>query len=140
MLVKATTHPNKIHLEVPNYQRLEWVGDMVLCIAARECLYKTFPTLSVKYLVNMETTLICNETLALLGVASGLHRFIDHCNPSLPSMFLRYKNIATRMKQSLWGTDPPKAVTDIIKALFGVTMSMTISDRGKNSLCGFFVL
>ena len=74
LLLEATCHPSHYHAQVPSYQRLEWVGDAVLCLAAREWVYKQHPTMPVKLLVQIETTLICNETLAFLGFSAGLHR------------------------------------------------------------------
>ncbi len=76
LLLEATCHPSHYHAQVPSYQRLEWVGDAVVCLAAREWLYKQHPTLPVKLLVQIETTLICNETLAFLGFSAGLHRYV----------------------------------------------------------------
>ena len=71
-VMEAFTHPTKMNSS--NYQRLEWIGDAVLCLAAREWVYNQFPSFSVKDLVTIETILICNETLAMIAFASGLHR------------------------------------------------------------------
>lgn len=59
LLVEATTHQSCLHKPVPSYQRLEWVGDAVLCLAAREWLFRREEVLSVPKLVVLETTLVC---------------------------------------------------------------------------------
>jgi len=120
ILIEAMTHPSKIHSKVPSYLRLEWVGDAVLCLAAREWVYNAYPILAVKGMVQIETTLICNETLALLGSSSGLRRHIDHCDSTLPSRLEQYELCSENMGQGLWGTDPPKVLADVVEALLGV--------------------
>jgi dsRNA-specific ribonuclease len=47
LVEEAFTHPTALHPVVPSYQRLEWVGDAVLCLAIREWIYKTFISLPV---------------------------------------------------------------------------------------------
>ena len=75
LLDEALTHPTVINSSMNSYQRLEWLGDAVLCIAAREWLYKTFPTKTVKELVPLEATMVSNEALAWLGFRSDIHRY-----------------------------------------------------------------
>ena len=118
LLKEALTHPSLIHSEVPSYQRLEWIGDAVLCLAAREWVFKTYLNLSVKHLVVMETSLVCNETLALLGHLSGAHKFIDHCDATMPSRLEDYKLRISGIK-GLWVTNPPKVIADVVEAMIG---------------------
>jgi len=63
LLVEATTHQTCLHKPAPSYQRLEWIGDAVLCLAAREWLFRREEMLNVPKLVVLETTLVCNESL-----------------------------------------------------------------------------
>ena len=75
LLVEATTHPSSaIERGNPSYQRLEWVGDAVLCLFAREWVYNEYTEFDVNQLIKLEIILICNETLALLGCSSGLQK------------------------------------------------------------------
>ena len=75
LLAEATTHPScTIRRGHPSYQRLEWVGDAVLCLFAREWVYNEYTDFDVKQLIKLETILICNETLALLGFSSGVQK------------------------------------------------------------------
>ncbi len=71
-VMEACTHPTSTNLS--NYQRLEWIGDAALCLAAREIVFHKFPTFDVKDLVTIETILICNETLSLIAFEADLHR------------------------------------------------------------------
>lgn len=71
-VMEAFTHPTKIGST--NYQRLEWIGDAVLCLAAREWIYHNYQSiLDVKDMVNIETVLVCNETLSKLAFSSRLN-------------------------------------------------------------------
>jgi len=118
LLVEATTHQSCLHKPVPSYQRLEWVGDAVLCLAAREWLFRREEQLPVSKLVVLETTLVCNESLAYLGYAKGLHRFVDHRNAAFPGRFQSYE-LDLDMGRGLWSTDPPKVISDVVEALIG---------------------
>jgi dsRNA-specific ribonuclease len=71
-VMEACTHPSKMNSS--NYQRLEWIGDAVLCLASREWVYNHFQSFDVKDLVTIETILICNETLAMIAFSSGLQK------------------------------------------------------------------
>ena len=104
IIMEALTHPSCIHKEVPCYQKLEWVGDAVLCLAAREWVYKKYPGLFVAELVVIETTLVCNETLAFLGYSKGLHKIIHHRDPSLPRRFEEFQRNMGMQGRGLWGT------------------------------------
>jgi len=117
-VMEAFTHPTKINSS--NYQRLEWIGDAVLCLAAREWVYKRFPSLTVKDLVTIETILICNETLAMIAFSSGLQRHIMHCDSTLPARLEAYEFQVEQHQQGLWSTDPPKILADVVEALIGV--------------------
>lgn len=58
LLVEATTHQSCLHKPVPSYQRLEWIGDAVLCLAIREWLYRFDSNLTVPKLVVLEVRTI----------------------------------------------------------------------------------
>lgn len=102
LLEEACTHPSCIHEEVPNYQRLEWVGDAVLCLFAREWIYKQLTELQVGELVIIEATIVCNETLAYLCVSNGFQRYLNHRDPSLPSKIAEFED--SMKGRGLWAT------------------------------------
>ncbi len=106
LLVEATTHQTCLHKPVPSYQRLEWVGDAVLCLAAREWLFCRDENnlTSVGELVALESTLVCNEALAHIGFTKRVHRFIDHRDAKLPGRFSSFEIELKENERGLWGT------------------------------------
>jgi endoribonuclease Dicer len=102
LLIEATTHQSCLHTPVPSYQRLEWVGDAVLCLAIREWLFRLDDSIPVPRLVVFETTLECNESLAFLGTKKGVCQFIDHRDSRLPNRFAMFQRDLTG--RGLWCT------------------------------------
>jgi len=102
LLEEALTHPSCTHEEVPCYQKLEWVGDAVLCLFARNWIYHQYPGLKVGELVIMEATIVCNETLAYLSASNGLQRFLNHRDISLPGKFEEFERDCN--DRGLWAT------------------------------------
>ena len=101
---EAFTHPTAVYPEVPSYQRLEWTGDAVLCLAARQWIYESFPHLQVGEMVAIESLLVSNETLAYLAVGSGLLKNLDHCDMSLIKRIENYELCAREDQRGLWAT------------------------------------
>jgi dsRNA-specific ribonuclease len=104
LLEEAVTHPSCIHEEVPCYQRLEWFGDAVLCLYAREWIYKQYMDLEVGELVILEATVVCNETLAYVCVSNGLQRHLNHRDPSLPPKIAEFEHSMGPKGRGLWAT------------------------------------
>ena len=104
LIEEAFTHPSAVYQDVSSYQRLEWVGDAVLCLAMREWIYHANPFLEVGDLVNMESALVSNELLAYLCLRNGLHTFINHRDQSLPSRLEHYEWCVKELGRGLWGT------------------------------------
>ena len=102
LLEEAFTHPSCIHEEVPCYQRLEWFGDAVLCLFAREWIYKQYTDLEVGELVILEATIVCNETLAYVSASNGMQRHMNHRDPSLPSKIADFEH--SMKGRGLWAT------------------------------------
>lgn len=104
LLIEAITHQSCLHKPVPSYQRLEWIGDAVLCLSIRDWLFRFDVKLTVPRLVVLETTLECNESLAFLGLKSGLCQFIDHRDSRLPNRFETFQRDLDTMGRGLWST------------------------------------
>jgi dsRNA-specific ribonuclease len=119
LIEEALTHPSAIYQEVPSYQLLEWCGDAVLCLAMREWVYTEFPDMPVGDMVTLEGALVSNEMLCYQCVKTGLHRFINHRDQSLPSRLEHYEWAIGEMERGVWGTDPPKVLSDVVEAVFG---------------------
>lgn len=102
LLEEAVNHPTCIHESMPSYQKLEWIGDAVLCLFMREWVYKTFKELEVGEMVILEATAVCNETLAYICVKNGLQRYLNHCDSSLPSKIAEFEH--SMKGRGLWAT------------------------------------
>lgn len=91
LVEEAFTHSSVIDTTVPSYQRLEWMGDAVLCLCVRDWLYKTFgSSFPLGDMVLIEGAIVSNETLGFLSIKYGLQQYINHRDRSLPSRILSY--------------------------------------------------
>lgn len=116
---QAFTHPSAINTTVSSYQRLEWIGDAVICLCARDWLYRKCPeTTDLKNLVLLEDALVSNETHGVLSMRYGLPHFLNHRDQALPhrieTYFMRVETGGT-----IWRTDPPKPVSDLVESVVG---------------------
>ena len=103
LAVEAFTHPSAVHPSVPSYQRLEWIGDAVLCLTAREWILTNFHDISLGDMVVMEAALVANETLAFLSLKYGLQHNLNHRDQSLPARIESYDYSVRELGRGLWG-------------------------------------
>jgi dsRNA-specific ribonuclease len=119
VLEQAFTHPSAIHTNVSSYQRLEWIGDAVVCLCIREWLLRNCTNdLGLKDLVMIEDALVSNETLALLSMKHRLPHFLNHRDQTLPGWMEAYY-WRVQSGSGLWNTDPPKTVSDVAESILG---------------------
>jgi dsRNA-specific ribonuclease len=119
VLEEAFTHPSAIRTTVSSYQRLEWIGDAVVCLCVREWLFRhCAEEHHLKDMVIMEDALVSNETLALLSMKHGLPHFLNHRDQTLPGRIQSYF-MRVQSGNGLWNTDPPKTVSDVFESLLG---------------------
>jgi dsRNA-specific ribonuclease len=104
LIEEALTHPSCLHEQVPSYQNLEWIGDAVLCLFARHWIFQQFPHLHVSAMNLLEASLICNETLAYVCLSQGIHRFMNHRDPALPSRIEEVERALSSNGRGLWTT------------------------------------
>eukprot|EP00980_Cylindrotheca_fusiformis_P003138 scaffold721_cov131-Cylindrotheca_fusiformis.AAC.28 len=117
---EALTHPTFRSTEVPSYQRLEWIGDAVLCMAIRKWIYYNLREgASIGTLVEVDAALVSNETLAFLCGKYGLQHHINHSDPDLEPRMENYVRSVSELGNGLWCTDPPKSMSDIAESLLG---------------------
>ncbi|KAL7572338.1 hypothetical protein ACA910_021553 [Epithemia clementina (nom. ined.)] len=136
LVEEALTHPTKLSASTSysSYQRLEWIGDAVLCLAIRSWIYNNLPDLELGSMVLLEATLVCNETLAFLAVRAGLPLHLRHGDQTLPGRIESYEWSVKEKGRGLWGTDPPKALADIVEALFGAVYIDGGFHAGQNTV------
>jgi superfamily II DNA or RNA helicase/dsRNA-specific ribonuclease len=119
ILREALTHPTKLYPKTRCYQRLAWIGDAVLCVAVRDWVCKHFSDQPVKIKDVIETSMVCNETLAFLSLRNGIYKHIDHSYAVLPGRIAAYERSVREDGRGLWGTEPPKAMADVVESLIG---------------------
>lgn len=119
LAAEALSHPTALDPAPPSYQRLEWIGEAVLCLTVRDWLFHCFPKKSLRELGLMESILVSNETLAYLCRTANLHKHISYGDPTMPSRFHSYQSAVQESGRGLWGTEPPKAMADVIESLVG---------------------
>ncbi|KAK1674807.1 RNase3 domain-containing protein [Colletotrichum godetiae] len=85
LLRSAFKHPSCPHNEcsLPNYQRLEFLGDALLDMVCVDFLYHKFPSADPEWLTRHKSTMVSNRFLACLCVKLGLHRHILTAQASL---------------------------------------------------------
>lgn len=119
LLEEAFCHASAGNLKVQSYERLEWTGDAILCLAARKWIWDNFPDLGLDKMVVLEDSIISNGTLAFISVQTGLRNFLQHKEPTLPGRIENYICNVRQDGHGLWHTDPPKALADIVESLIG---------------------
>jgi hypothetical protein len=70
-------------------------------------------------MVDLEQQIVGNQTLAFLSQKNGLHKHINHCDPTLPNRIDSYVASLREQGRGIWGTDPPKAIADIVESVVG---------------------
>ena len=119
LLSEALTHPSVSGS--PSYQKLEWVGDAVLCLAVRKVLRNQFPTAKVGSLNIFEVAIVNNETLGYLTIRSELHMgaiYYDNCE-----LRESIDSFAEKIKKDgcIWSGSAPKCLADVTESLIGAT-------------------
>lgn len=119
LLEEAFTHPTDLNLRTSSYQRLEWIGDAVLCLAVREWIFDLYPEAEAGKMVLLETPLVANSSLAFLCLKYGLHKLLSHRDQTLPGRIESYSASVLELGRGLFSTDPPKCIADIVESLLG---------------------
>lgn len=119
LISEAFTHPSAIDASVPSYQRLEWIGDAVLCLYTREWLFKNLREgAKLGDLVVSEGAIVSNETLGFISMKYGLQQYLNHRDQSLPK---RIESYCWNVQEGcgFWGGDPPKPIADMVESMLG---------------------
>ncbi|KAL3918159.1 MAG: hypothetical protein SGILL_004370 [Bacillariaceae sp.] len=131
LFAEAFSHPTAIDSTVPSYQRLEWIGDAVVCLCVREWLFRRCANdLELRALVLMEDAIVSNETFGWLSMKHGLPHFLNHRDLTLPGRIEAYMS-RVRAGGSLWITDPPKTIADITESVLGAVHMDGNFDEGQ---------
>jgi endoribonuclease Dicer len=121
LVQEALVHPTMIHATTPSYQRLEWIGDAVLCLAIRHWIYSSLDddSIPVGDCVSLENALVSNEVLAYISQRNGLPHHIFHRDQTLPKRIETYAVSVREGKSRLWESHPPKVLADVCESILG---------------------
>ncbi|KAF2703350.1 dicer-like protein 1 [Pleomassaria siparia CBS 279.74] len=129
LLRSAFMHPSQAFMyeHVPNYQRLEFLGDSLLDQVFIQYLFYRFPNKDPQWLTEHKMPMVSNKFLATVCVKLGFHPHIRQNNSKLSSDIRDYVvdiQEAEREAESkdYWAhvsTEPPKCLADVVEAYVG---------------------
>ncbi|KAF7560238.1 hypothetical protein G7046_g3900 [Stylonectria norvegica] len=136
LLRSVFKHPSYPYESIPNYQRLEFLGDALLDMAVVNYLFKRFPSADPQWLTEHKMAMASNQFLGCVCVKLKLHKHLLLTTSSLIGQISEYVNEfekaeedarqeasanGVEMQHDFWlnVAQPPKALPDIVEALIG---------------------
>jgi endoribonuclease Dicer len=130
LLRSAFIHPSQpfLYEHVPNYQRLEFLGDALLDQASITYLFNNYPDKDPQWLTEHKMAMIGNRALGMIAATTGFHKHIRHCHATVEQQIRDYVTELQEAKiaagpnvAAYWTTvsDPPKCLADIVEAYIG---------------------
>ncbi|KAF6815456.1 RNase3 domain protein [Colletotrichum sojae] len=137
LLRSAFKHPSypKAYENLPNYQRLEFLGDALLDMVCVDFLYNKFPDADPQWLTEHKMAMVSNQFLASLCVKLGLHKHVLVGNSQMLSQTEEYVSMLEIARseaeveagdngifsQDYWTTvkHSPKYLSDVLEAYVG---------------------
>jgi len=143
LLRSALLHPTCpfIWEGVPNYQRLEFLGDALLDMVCVDYLFHAFPGADPQWLTEHKMAMVSNQFLGCLAVHPSLefHNYLKHTSPAITTEISEY---VTEMDEALRAAKkeavkagkpeelfarnfwvhcsrPPKCLPDVVEAYIG---------------------
>lgn len=124
---------------IPNYQRLEFLGDALLDMTSINYLFHRFPTRDPQWLTEHKMAMVSNQFLGALCVSLGFHRHllsfsaavkkqiqvyveeIQECREEAERDAIRAGKKAEDCSPDYWvhAKAPPKCLPDIVEAYVG---------------------
>ncbi|KAG8427536.1 Dicer-like protein 1 [Metarhizium acridum] len=148
LLRSAFKHPSyPYEPELPNYQRLEFLGDALLDVAIVDFLFRRYPLADPQWLTEHKMAMASNHFFPFLCVELGLHRHILSTGSSMMGHIAGFVEQIEKAKLQtedgvlqldFWlNTEhPPKALSDILEAVVGAMYEDSKYDY--NSVRDFF--
>ncbi|KAH6663088.1 hypothetical protein B0J14DRAFT_609726 [Halenospora varia] len=141
LLRSAFVHPSYpfSYEHVPNYQRLEFLGDSLLDMACVNFLFHKYPTKDPQWLTEHKMAMVSNAFLGCLCVALGFHSHLLIFNATYQKQLTDYVTEITEYKRQAiedavrngknpvqyspdyWvsARSPPKCLPDVVEAYIG---------------------
>ncbi|KAK5107885.1 hypothetical protein LTR62_000595 [Meristemomyces frigidus] len=146
LLRSAFIHPGMpvLYEKVPDYQRLEFLGDALLDMASISYLFHRFPDKDPQWLTEHKMAMVSNKFLGAVCVNIGFHKHLRHSNSKMAHQISAYADElqeAGRVAgeaRDYWTTvsDPPKCLPDIVESFVGALF--LDSDCDYNTVIQFF--
>lgn len=141
LLFSAFSHPSNAYMQqqVPNYQRLEFLGDALLDQASIAYLFYRYPEADPQWLTEHKMAMVSNKFLGALCVNIGFHKHLRHQHAMLGSQVKTYveelveARATSNGSRDYWTTvsDPPKCLPDIVEAFIGAMFIDSDFDYGQ---------
>ncbi|KAI0469610.1 hypothetical protein F4859DRAFT_523002 [Xylaria cf. heliscus] len=141
LLRSAFMHPSygSIYEGIPNYQRLEFLGDALLDMVCVDYLFRRFPGADPQWLTEHKMAMVSNQFLGCLCVTLGLQKHMVSMTPGLQKDIADYAMAITEARtqaeeeaeesglgrtayaRNYWVKErrPPKSVPDILESYIG---------------------
>ena len=134
LLRSAFKHPSHVYdSSVPDYQRLEFLGDSLLDMVVVDYLFRTFPLADPHWLTEHKMAIVSNHFLGCLCVKLGLHSQVMLTTSVLITQRAEFAADLERAEEAArddtdgkvrsdyWRNveQPPKALADVVEALIG---------------------
>ncbi|KAH7107313.1 P-loop containing nucleoside triphosphate hydrolase protein [Auriculariales sp. MPI-PUGE-AT-0066] len=125
LVLEAVSHRSMQSNDTPSYERLEFLGDALLDLAAIHYLFKKYPTANCGQLSWMRQRVVCNTTLAWIAVKKlGIHKVLLFNNTELSYAIREAVDVLEELDAQTiirdgWKYDLPKPLSDVVEALFG---------------------
>ncbi|MCJ1316242.1 Dicer-like protein 1 [Xylographa vitiligo] len=131
LLHSAFTHPSYPsgigRDRIPNYQRLEFLGDSLLDMACVNFLFYRYPDRDPQWLTEHKMAMVSNKFLGALSVKLGFHRHLRLLSSSHIHLIQEYVTEITEADaesngaRDYWTTtkNPPKCLPDIVESYIG---------------------
>ncbi|KAH9891488.1 hypothetical protein F4778DRAFT_337172 [Xylariomycetidae sp. FL2044] len=153
LLRSAFMHPSygTMYERIPNYQRLEFLGDALLDVVCVDFLFHRFPKADPQWLTEHKMAMVSNQFLGCLCVSLNLHTHMLSITASLHKEVAEYVLAITEARRraeqeaesaqlgraayarNFWMKEkkPPKCLPDIVEAFIGALFVDNDFDYGK---------
>lgn len=129
LLRSAFLHPSLpfIWERVPNYQRLEFLGDALLDMASICYIFYKYQDKDPQWLTEHKMAMIGNRALGMIAVTIGFHKHLRHHHNTIEHQIRDYATELLEAKRTSGGakdywttvSEPPKCLADIVEAYIG---------------------
>ncbi|KAI1108951.1 hypothetical protein F5Y14DRAFT_55076 [Nemania sp. NC0429] len=153
LLRSAFTHPSygSIYEGIPNYQRLEFLGDALLDMVCVDYLFHRFSGADPQWLTEHKMAIVSNQFLGCLCVSLGLQRHMVSMTGGLQNEIADYVTAITEARneaereaeasgigrdafaRNYWMREkrPPKSLSDLVEAYIGAVFVDSEYDYGE---------